>query len=212
MDMDLIILCPDGAWPQALCAVLQRPESLGIRPVVFECLTDPLRDSSPQAVELLRQYVKSSRYALVVRDFHGSGWEERGMDALHRRLIEGLTDSGWNVGRAEVLIAEPELECWLRLESEHLHGLLESRATKNREGISRWKEQVREGYTLYGGLNAQGKAVQPKEVFGHVLRHYGIVPSNDLFGYLARKESLHRCEVPSFVRFVKLMQQWFPAI
>ena len=212
MDMDLIILCPDGAWPQALRAILQRPSSLGIRQVNFECLTNPLRDSSLQAVELLRQYVKSSRYALVVRDFHGSGWEEKGMEALHRRLIEGLTDSGWNAGRAEVLIADPELEGWLRLESEHLHALLESRARKNRECISRWKELVQEGYALYGGFNTQGKAVQPKEVFRHVLRHYGIVPSNALFDYLAKKESLHRCVVPSFVRFVKLMQQWFPAI
>lgn len=212
MDMDLIILCPDGAWPQALRAILQRPESLKIRQVDFECLTDPLRDSSPQAVELLRQYVKSSRYALVVRDFHGSGWEEKGMEALHGRLVKGLTDSGWNVGSAEVLIAEPELECWLRLESEHLQALLQSRARRNREGLSRWKEQVQEGYALYGGLNAQGKAIQPKEVFHHVLRHYGIPPSNALFDHLAKKESLHRCVVPSFVRFVKLMQQWFPAI
>ena len=156
MDMDLIILCPDGAWPQALRAILQRPESLKIRQVDFECLTDPLRDSSPQAVELLRQYVKSSRYALVVRDFHGSGWEEKGMEALHGRLVKGLTDSGWNVGSAEVLIAEPELECWLRLESEHLQALL-----------LRWKlcdDQLQSAL-------AQGHGGFLELAFGHLQRH-----------------------------------------
>jgi hypothetical protein len=211
METDLVILCPDGAWPQALRSMLGRHQSLGIRKIEVDWITDPLRDSSPDAVELLRPYLHSSQYALVVRDFHGSGWKSRGLASLEAGLLEALRCSGWTAGRAEVIIADPELEGWLRLESDHIHSLLVERARKNRTEIPAWKDKLREGYSLYQGVEENGKARYPKEVFHHLLRYFAIPPSNALFDFLGKRESLRRCVVPSYAKFLQQMRLWFPA-
>ena len=210
METDLAILCPDGAWPQALGAILSRSQSLGIRPVSVKFIPDPLRDSSPQAVELLRPFLTSAGRALVVRDFAGSGWESRGVAELAGALRTELERNGWVPERVAVLIAEPEIESWLRLASAHLHSLLQDRARRNREDIPGWNGKLEEALRIHGGLDANGKAVAPKEVFRYLLRHYGIPPSNALFEYLGNRESLSGCVVPSFVRFLEIMRRWFP--
>lgn len=212
METDLVILCPDGAWPQALRTILSRPQSLRIRPVTVEFIPDPLRDSSPQAVDLLRPFQRTAAHALIVRDFHGSGWERKGLAELERVLRLELASSGWNQNQTDVLIADPEIEGWLRLDSDHVHTLLQERARRNRNGIEQWRSILNDALASYGGVSDNGKAKAPKEVFHELLKHYGIPPSNSLFQYLGNKESLKRCVVPSYLRFLDIMQGWFPAV
>ena len=211
MEFDVVILCPDGAWPQALGAILDRHQSLGIRALRRKFVLDPLRDSSPQAVELLRPYQGASEKVMVVRDFHGSGWEDLGIDTLKDRLREQLQAGGWNPNDFEVIVADPELETWLRIPSPHLRTLVEERARKNRDQISRWRDEIEQVLKNRGGLNESGKPKAPKEVFRDFLSFYGIPPSNALFEYLGKRESLHRCASYSFLQFVGVVRGWFPA-
>lgn len=212
METDLVILCPDGAWPLALRTILSRPESLSIRPVTVEFISDPLRDSSPQAVDLLRPFQNTAGHALIVRDFHGSGWEGKGLVELEKALRSEFGSSGWNPMQTDVLIVDPELESWLRLDSNHIYTLLQERARRNRNGIGQWQSILNNAINLHGGLTESGKAKAPKEVFHVLLKHYGIPPSNSLFQYLGKKESLKRCVTPSYLRFLEIMRGWFPAV
>lgn len=213
MTLDLVILCPDAAWQQVLDMLLhKRHQSLGIREVQCRFVSDPLHDSSGQAVELLRPFQSQAGYALVVRDLHGSGRERDGAEALQVAIREALVSSGWAEDRCAAVVADPEIEAWLRFDSSHVETLIRERARRNQAEVGAWRARVDELTEQHGGRNPQGKPLNPKEVFaGLTLNHYGIPTSNELLAFLARRESLKRCEVPSFRRFTELMRSWFPS-
>ncbi|MGF1657033.1 MAG: hypothetical protein ACFCU3_08660 [Verrucomicrobiales bacterium] len=210
LEGELVILCPDSAWPQALDAILARPKSLGIRPIRWRCVPDPLHDSSPESAELLRPFLGAYTHAMVIKDFEGSGWEERGVQAFHDSILQQMVSTGWDRSACQVLIAEPELESWLRLDSTHMHRLLEERARKNRAALAEWKTHLRTALERNGGTHANGKAVRPKEVLREVLSVYAIPPANALFAFLAGRESLKGCTVESFQQFVSFLRDHFP--
>jgi hypothetical protein len=210
--MKLAILVPDGAYPQVLGAFLEtRRPSLGIGPVDYEFIPDVLRDSSANAIELLRPFLRSCTHALVIRDLHGSGWEDRGLEALERMLVAGLLDSGWAEGRAAAIVVEPEIEAWLRFDSTHLRELIRERARRNRDSTALFfQTEINAAIDQNGGLNPLGKPANPKEVFEHLLETFGVQRSNAIYGKLAGSESLRGCVVPSFNRLLHLLQGWFP--
>lgn len=207
---DLVILTPDNAYKQVLPAILAKYQALGIRSVTAEIVSDPLHDSSDQAVELLRPYKSTHRRALVVRDIEGSGREAQGAAALESNLHAQLIQSGWQGDDAAALVLEPELESWLRFGSSHMGGVLQELARKNRDQLPKWETKLQEICLQHGGMDQLGKPVRPKEVFQDLLRVYHIRPSNAILGKLAEKESLRNCRVPSFLRFCERMQEWFP--
>lgn len=210
MEGDLVILCPDSAWPQAVNAVLKRPESLGIRKLRWHCIADPLHDSSPRAAELLRAYLGKYSHAMIIRDFEGSGWEEQGVEAFRDAIQQQLTSIGWESSNCKVLIVEPELEAWLRMDSAHFHELLKEHARKNQDNIGDWKRHLGEALQRHGGKLPNGKPARPKEVFRSLLSVYGIPPTNALFYYLGERESLRGCSVPSFQEFTEFLRLHFP--
>ncbi len=110
MDQDLIIICPDGAWKEVMRALFSRPESLGIRRVVPQVIVDPMHDSSPQVVELLRSFQRDGRKVLVVRDLHGSGGEQLGDAGLEREIMGELQANGWAPDDVSAIVADPEVE------------------------------------------------------------------------------------------------------
>jgi hypothetical protein len=207
---DLVILTPDSAYKEVLPAILARHQALGIRVVNPVIVSDPLHDSSDQAVELLRPFQSTHHRALVFRDIEGSGREAGGVAALEAHLHGQLVQSGWPSDHVAALVLEPELESWLRFGSSHMGRVLEERARKNRDKLAEWEAKLELLCTEHGGLNELGKPLRPKEVFRDLLKAYSIPPSNALLGRLAEKESLQACRVPSFIRFRELMQLWFP--
>ncbi len=211
MESEFVILCPDGAWKVVLEAMMARPASLGIRRVSHRIVVDHLRDSSGQSVELLRPFLGKANHALVVRDLHGSGRELLGEEGLELEILTQMTANGWPDGRAAAIVANPEIESWLRFDSTHFAKLLRERARKNTKDLDGWADVVARAVERHGGSGEHDKPKSPKEVFEEVAkRHFGIPTSVSLFGHLAAKESLKACRTPSFLRFAALMRAWFP--
>lgn len=208
------MLVPDGAYELVLPTLLkERAASFGIRPVAFiPPIKDPFKDSSYEAVSLIRPYLKTCTHFLVLRDLHGSGWEEKGADALRAKIMDDLKKNGCPEDRTKVIVVEPEIEIWLRIGSTHVKNLARERARANRGEVDMLFDQVViEKTAAHGGTNTQGKPNDPKKVFEEVLRHYRIIRSNVLYEELAKTESLRGCQVPSFVELTTTLQTWFPA-
>lgn len=211
MEHELVLLCPDGAWKAVMESLLQRPQSLGIRPVSFRIVVDPLHDSSSEEVEILRPFLKAKVKALVVRDLHGSGKESLGDLALEQTIVDRLQANGWGAGQVSAIVADPEIESWLRFDSPHMGQLVKERARRNRAEIDAWRDKVATAIARFGGLSETGKPRNPKEVFTELTKGaYGIPTSTSLLAHLASLESLKGCRINSFNRFVKLMTTWFP--
>ena len=212
MPRDLVILAPDGAYQQVLPALLARRESLGIREVTFDLVKDALHDSSPEAVKLVATFQQSHARALVFRDYEGSGVEARLTAAELVAQLEGaLTASGWEPGCAHAIVAQPEIEDWLRIPSPHLQARIRLLARRNeRHAENDWAERVEKWVAALKGRNENGKPVRPKESFAAVLQHFGVQPSNAHYRYLAERESLKRCASPSFQTLLAILRKWFP--
>lgn len=207
----LVVLVPDKAYPPVLSTFLDlRRASLGLRKVNYKIVTDMFRDSSRQAIELLRPFKRLCSHALIIRDLHGSGWEDKGAAALEDTIKQEMVVTGWSTGRCEAIVVEPEIEAWLRFDSTHLHQLIRDRARRKIE----WDELllqplIDEVIEKRGGKNSLGKPKQPKEAFEEILRAFGIQRSNALYGHLASVESLKGCSVPSFNRLNQTLWSWF---
>ena len=212
-DKDLVVLVADGAIHNVVTTLLEkRRASLRLPDLSFEVVKDALHDSSPEstAVELLRGFLRSHERAMVLRDLAGSGWEDRGADALAQRLAQALAANGWSRDRIEPIIIEPELEIWLRLASSHMQALVAERARQNTDLTGPlFGQHVQAAVQQWGG-ELRGKPRRPKESFEAILEGFGIPRSNALYRELAGKESLQGCAVPSFNRFVDTLQKWFP--
>ena len=87
---DLLVLAADLDIEQAIRGLLVRPHSLNIAEVDFEVRRHPGRDSGCRsgAVEFLRSFLQSYRYALVVFDLYGSG------NILDRKKIRDQVEDG----------------------------------------------------------------------------------------------------------------------
>ena len=109
----LVVLVADRDIEETLAKLFRRPESLGLGSFRFEIRRHPGRDAGcrADAANFLRQFLRASRYALVVFDRDGSG------STLSREEIEGaLEDSLWRNGwedRAGAVVIDPELEAWV---------------------------------------------------------------------------------------------------
>lgn len=210
---DLIVVVPDGAIEQVATTLLEhRASRLGMKKVRFEVRKDIFHDSSSKAatVNLLRGYIRTHRYALVMRDLEGSGWEAEGSEAMEKAFKNELAANGWP-NRVEVIALEPEIESWLRFDSAKFHDLVEEQARRNKPATALTvAASVVIAVQANGGATS-GKPTRPKEVFEDVLAKFGIPRSNSLYGKLARNESLSGCRVASFNRFTKLLRDWFPS-
>jgi hypothetical protein len=211
-DEQIAILVPDGAYPLVLSAFLkERTKSIGLRRVAFEIVKDAFRDSSREAVELLRPFQRQCSHALIIRDLHGSGWEDMGATELEERLKNEMIESGWNGEFCGAIVVEPEIEAWLRFDSSHLHQMIRDRARRKMEWEHLLLGPLIDGtIEKHGGKNSHGKPVQPKEAFEEILRYFGIQRSNALYGHLAGVESLKGCTVASFNRLNQRLRAWFP--
>lgn len=207
---DLVILTPDSAYKQVLAALTARHQALRIRAIQCDVITDPLRDSSSKAVELLRPYLRSHDHALLLRDLEGSGQEASGRQALEKTLNAELQAAGWSAQRATALVVEPELEAWLRFGSSHMIQAMEERARANQALLPQCAAQISGAIEVHGGMAEGGKPKRPKEVFREVLKFYRIPPANAIMGHLANVESLKGCQVSSFLQLCATLRGWFP--
>lgn len=208
----LALVVPDGAYPVVVRQLLEkRAQSLGISPVELQIVKDILRDSSGETAEVLRPYLRTATHALVIRDLEGSGWEDRGADALEQSLRLDLERNGWAGRPLAIIVVEPEIEAWLRFDSRHLADLVESHARKKRDmAVLLFPQVCAEAINKCGGKGEYGKPIRPKETLEMIFREFGIQRSNAHYGSLAERESLRGCRIKSFQRLIDQLKEWFP--
>lgn len=199
---DLVVLAADKSIEMALRGVLGRHESLGIRKISAEFLVHLQHD--PGCVRtsdrLLRSYVNSTRYAIVVLDHEGSGRESVARDELETEVEAHLAQNGWP-DRAAVIVIEPELENWVWSESPEVDVAL---GWGGREPHLRtW---LREN-SLWSQDDA--KPARPKKAMQLALREVRKPWSSSIHGQLAQKVSLSRCTDPAFDKLKSTLRNWF---
>jgi len=214
-EKDLVVLgADDDLLAVVRTVVVERTASLGIKPpniALADFVKDVWHDSSPaaNAVTLLRKFQKTHHRAFVIRDLEGSGCETDGAASLEETISQALVRSGWERERICVIVIEPELEIWLRFESQHLERMLQTKS-KDQKSCSQinFAKRLAEIVGRNGGM-VEGKPSRPKEVLEGLLRTYRVPWSSSLFEHLAQKESLKTCVTPSFNRLLSVLRDWF---
>jgi len=202
--LDLVVLVPGKDERETIDGLLSaRRESLGIHPIRFQVLVHPRRDAGcfHEAPEILQTFCRRARYSMVLFDFEGCGQESRSAAEVAADLAGRLIAAGWEE-RTEVVVIDPELEVWLWTDSPRIEAELgwEGRAVVLRE----W---LRDGGWWPSGAR---KPLRPKEALERVLRESRLPRSSAIYGRLARRVGLRRCEDESFQRFCGRLRSWFP--
>ena len=197
---DLIVLVADNNMEAAIRGLLQRPESLGIRPLLADVFVHMHRDPGVLngAHEFLAPFTTQYRYALIMFDREGCGRKEPAED-LCREVQSRLDGAGWSQ-RSAVIVLDPELEIWVWSDSPHVPEALGLSAA-DLEGLLRAKYRQR----------GQMKPNHPKEAMEEALLHSRTPRSSSIYYWLAQRVGIKRCSDPAFLRLRGFLQQWFPA-
>lgn len=198
---DLIVLVADKSMEEAVEGVLSRPPSLGIQSIRWDTFRHSEKDAGcrTHGVAFLEPHVRSYRYALLMFDREGCGDETTPVEHLEESLRRDL-QCLW-ADRADVVVIEPELDIWVWSDSPRVDEIIGWPA-----GSPSLRSWLASKEFLVSG---QRKPSRPKEALETVLRHLGKPRSSSLYGDLARRVSLRRCEDRAFQNFKRIMQRWF---
>jgi hypothetical protein len=199
---DLIVLLADLDAENAVRVLLRRHHSLGIRKLSFDIIRHRMRDSGccKGAVDMLRPFLESHRYAIVIFDHHGSGRDNDSREAVETDVEHILEIVGW-AGRVAAVVLDPELETWVWSDSPKVAKILGWYG--NSKGLDDFL--TRRGFPK----NQQQKPESPKEAMIAVLRHSRKARSASLFSELARQVGLGRCTDDAFAKFKRTLYNWF---
>jgi hypothetical protein len=199
----LIVVVPDSHADATLKSLLSQNIRLQIRPIEYQvqlfARRDPgcLRDSH----EFLRPFIKQFDHAIVMFDREGSGQDDKTREELEAIVQGNLDRSGWH-DRSSVIVFDPELEIWVWSDSPEVDAVLgwSGRSPALRD----WMKQ--QNFLVQG----EQKPMRPKEAMLAALKEVRRAPSASVFHDLARRVSLNRCIDPAFVKFRKVLSEWFP--
>ena len=198
---DLVILSADKDQESALKGLLDSPQKLGIHPIHYKTITHPHRDPGclRQSHDLLRPFLTSARYSLVVLDVEGSGSGQSQRAGVEAEVEQLLSQNGWNE-RVRCIAISPELEAWIWSRSANLPSILG------------WTEPV----PLYDWLESEGhlaagqsKPTDPKAALKSVLKKARRPASSSIFGEVARKVSYASCQDEAFKKLLITLRGWF---
>lgn len=202
-DMDLVVLVPDLDLSGTVRSLLNRPESIGIRPVSFSVSRHLRRDAGCRtgAVERLREFIRDHRYALVIFDKDGSGDPRESRESIRDDVELRLSKNGWE-DRCRAIVIEPELEAWIWNGSRHVPEVL---------GWQGDHASLRDWLAALDLWSAEApKPSDPKRALQAVLRKTRTPLSAKLYRRLADTVSVRRCADPAFSEFRATLQRWFP--
>jgi hypothetical protein len=199
---DLILVVADKNMHFALRGALNRPEALGIRPIIVEFFVHPGRDGGVRksGAELLALKRSAANHGMIVLDYEGCGAASPAGNVeaeLTQRLVPKWGANG------QALVIEPELDVWLWGAENALKTAL---SWNHPASIRDWLRG--RGYAL----GEHEKPDRPKEALEAVLRELRLPRSSALYEELAGKLSLRRCSDPAFGRLRATLQRWFPAV
>ena len=200
---DLYVLVADQDMAETLRAVLDRPKSLGIRPIQHD--VDRHFDRDPgcrsDASRRLRPYLSQYRKALVIFDKDGCGREGDSRERIQMGVEQDLASNGWAGGRAKAVVIEPELEAWVWSGSANVARVLGW--PHEYDDLRRWL--VEQGLWLEGNA----KPTDPKAAMKAVLRETRKAHSAALFGELAKRTTWRGCQCPAFAELKSTLKRWF---
>ena len=197
------MLVADQDMAETLKAVLDRPKSLGIRPIQHDVARHLQRDAGccHDASRRLRPYPEQYRKAVVVFDKHGCGREDAPREQIQRDVEQELESNGWDGDRAKAVVIEPELEEWVWTGSRNVAHVLG------------WKGGYRDlkGWLVAEGLWSEGdaKPADPKAAMNAVLRKTRTRRSSTIFGDLAKRTTWRGCQCPAFAELEGVLKRWF---
>jgi hypothetical protein len=201
---DLLVVVPDKKWEVVIRSILDRPESLGIRPVAASATVATLctRDSGVRwhGVEFAASLSQIHGWALLVFDHEGCGDEREPAkieDDLRAQLRRHWAD------RAEAVVVAPEIEASIWRATPQI-------AKKLGLSIAQLKARLA---ALGFWIDGEAKPSRPKEALEVLFRHAQKNPNAAVFAELARATSLRPqgCKTSSFPRFIEILRKWFPA-
>ncbi len=203
MNLDLVVLVPDKDIEQALTGLFSRPEAIGIRPIERKTIIahhqhDPGVFTTGQ--DLLVNYARDSRFALVVFDRAWSGAPETAEEAEIQ--LEKKLRTHWDE-RARVVCIDPEVEAWVWSDSQQVASAL------GWESLSALKEWLA-GRGEWNAENA--KPADPKSAFLAALRQRQMQTSSSIFRRLGESVSTRKCEDRAFLRMRSVLREWFPSL
>jgi len=200
---DLILLTADRNMEFTFRGILERFQSLRIRPLVTEFRGHPHKDPGclRESHDFLRPFVNQYEHALVIFDRDGCGAKESCREALEERVERLLFENGWGYRAAAIVIA-PELDVWVWSDSPEVDIVL---GWLNREpNLRNWIKS--EGFLQSGEV----KPRRPKEALEQALRQSRTPRSSMLYQKLAERVSFERCIDPAFLKLMQTLQAWFP--
>ena len=204
---DLFVLAADADAQALLQSLLSRHRALGIRPISYHVHRFPGRDSGmvQTGPEIARVLVDKSQYSrlLLIWDYHGSGWESKGVAHFAARIQERLNWVTWHQ-RASAVVLVPELEEWFwhcnRSIAMHLA------MSETELGTSAGHAATRLGKPVEHSMQEL-----PKELFEIVLhsrlRRQPLPEDFSILGASAKIGDLRRSK--SFDSFNRILQSWF---
>lgn len=199
MSLELVVVVPDVDWEVvARCLLQDRLDDLGIRPITFEILRHPGRDSGIRTdiQEFLRPQIRRADRALVIVDLHGSG-HHGSREELEQEIASRLAANGWE--QCACVVADPELEQWVWGEVSVLFQVV---GQPGGTPLRPWRKQ--------GGWRVGApKPSAPKETFERVLREARRPRSPAIYRELAQRMPLDKCRDPAFQHFRAVVRDWF---
>lgn len=203
--MDLVLLVPGKDDEMAMRGLLSRHEALRIRPINVEYLVHPHRDPGCRTAShtLLMAYLRRTRHALVLFDHEGCGSEGASPEEIEMEVSSKLIAHGWNQGRAECVVIQPELEAWVWSRSPEVDLAL---------GWQNENPPLREWLVSEGWQNpGHAKPQKVKEAYEAAIRKVRRQKSAAIFRKLGETVSFRTCQDRAFNRLVTILQTWFPA-
>ncbi len=196
---DLLLLVADKSMQFSLQGGLDRPQSLGIRPITFDFRQHPGRDGGARTsgARILALERQRFSHALLVLDHEGNG---SGMtpEELEQRLDEELAAT-WS-GNAKAIVIAPELDVWMWGSDNLLSEILKWREV---EPMRSWLSS--RGFIF----DVNRKPLRPKEALEALLLICKRPRSAALYQEIARRISLIRCTDPAFLRLHAQLKKWF---
>ena len=202
----LFVLTADTDAKVVMQAVLQRHQSLGIRPITFDVDRHTMCDSGvvKDGPELVRRKKGKYEKVLLIWDHHGCGWERVAPEECMVKIQSRLDGVTWSNHSGTVIIV-PELEEWLWHNQASLCRYLDISNTD----LEVWVEEFAK---KHGTTSEKIKLNQPKELFEFIcLSKVGRTISPKDFEEIAKIASLVNWQKSlSFNAIVSLLQSWFP--
>ncbi|RLC05010.1 MAG: hypothetical protein DRI57_27825 [Deltaproteobacteria bacterium] len=199
---DIIVLVADRNMEFSAKGILNRHQSLDIRPVTYDIRVHPGHDPAclRQSHSFLQAFIKRYAYALVIFDREGCGKDKASRETLEEAVEKRLAENGWR-DRSAAIVLNPELEIWIWSDSPHVSRIL---------GWSRKSPGLRHWLTAEGFLKeGQTKPRRPKEAVENALEIVKKARSSSLYFQIAQKVSFNRCDDPAFLKLRTTLKKWF---